>query len=161
MSWSDSPALTMPFISYDISVTRNVYTNGSVTFDATATATLGELSHGDAVRSGVSTSILLVAQYLRKHHFRIQSNYYGWGDLNAEPTPHLAACGDLYAVSSADLFELFAIAKVSPWLLFRQRHHSQVQISPISTRFSDLMELGLSSLPMDRGRSQTCFLALR
>lgn len=42
----------------------------------------------------------------------LQSNYYGWGDFSAEPTPHLASCGDLYSVSASDLFELFSIAQV-------------------------------------------------
>ena len=51
MSWSDSPALSMPFISYEIDIVRNLFTNGSSTIDATAIATVGKLSHGDAVSS--------------------------------------------------------------------------------------------------------------
>ena len=60
LSWSDSPALTLPFMSYDIDVTRNVFANGSVTFDATATATLGLLSHGDAVRGEVASQFCCI-----------------------------------------------------------------------------------------------------
>ena len=124
LSWSDSPALTLPFMSYDIDVTRNVFANGSVTFDATATATLGLLSHGDAVRGEVSRqrACVLCEEYERAcpcvyAHAPLspplsQSNYYGWGDFASETMPHLAACGDLYAATPEDLFELFHIAQV-------------------------------------------------
>lgn len=79
----------MPFISYDIDITRTVFVDGSVTLQAVATATVGKLQHGDA------------------------ANYYGWGAMTSQPIPHLAACGDVYAVGDADLMELFSIAKVS------------------------------------------------
>jgi hypothetical protein len=100
----------MPFISYDIDVTRNLFTNGSVTFGATATATLGTLGHGDAV--SVVQSLRHPLTLRSAPLVTLQSNYYGWGDFNAEPTPHLASCGDLYSVNASDLFEHFSIAQV-------------------------------------------------
>lgn len=33
----------------------------------------------------------------------------GWGSIN-EPVPHLAACGDLFAVGPTELAELYSLA---------------------------------------------------
>lgn len=107
MSWSDSPELTLPFMSYSIDVTRNIYTDGTVSIDATATATLGLFSHGDAVRERATRTSSL-ADYI----ICLQGNYYGWGNFQEEAAPHLAACGDLYSVGAAEMLDLFSIAQV-------------------------------------------------
>jgi hypothetical protein len=86
MAYSDAPALLTPYIAYDVAVTRTVAIDGTVRAQALATVTTGTLTHGDA------------------------SNYYGWGDFLGNAAPHLAACGDVYALGAPELDGLYSIA---------------------------------------------------